>query len=70
MEPMLRTKLALPVKLVRGVIELVEDVQLCKAGEPLSAEHAQVAKLLGEQMATFKPELCCRRKSDGEFIKY
>ena len=25
MEPMLRTKLGLPVKLVRGVIELIED---------------------------------------------
>ncbi|KAL9689625.1 hypothetical protein QQ045_010012 [Rhodiola kirilowii] len=66
MEPFLR-KLGMPVKLNKGVIELVADYVICEEGKPVSPEAShilicpsQTDRLLGAKMATFKLHLVCR----------
>ncbi|KAI5060855.1 hypothetical protein GOP47_0023360 [Adiantum capillus-veneris] len=59
MEPFLR-KQGLPVRLNRGVVELIADYTVCQAGEHLSPEAARILRLLGIQMATFRLHLICR----------
>ena len=56
MDPQLR-KLGLHTSLVKGVPTLAVAHEICKAGKPLSAEQAQLLKLVGVEMATFKVEL-------------
>ncbi|PWZ40715.1 mRNA turnover protein 4 [Zea mays] len=68
MEPFLR-KQGLPVRLNKGVVELVADHVVCEEGKPLSPEAAQTLRLLGIQMATFRLYLVCRWSSD-EFEAY
>ncbi|WVZ82745.1 hypothetical protein U9M48_029976, partial [Paspalum notatum var. saurae] len=68
MEPFLR-KQGLPVRLNKGVVELVADHVVCEEGKPLSPEAAQTLRLLGLQMATFRLYLVCRWSSD-EFEVY
>jgi mRNA turnover protein 4 len=63
MEPFLR-KQGLPVRLNRGVVELVADHVVCEEGKPLSPEAAQTLRLLGIQMATFQLYLVCRWSCD------
>ncbi|RLM85115.1 hypothetical protein C2845_PM04G01660 [Panicum miliaceum] len=63
MEPFLR-KQGLPVRLNRGVVELVADHVVCEEGKPLSPEAAQTLRLLGIQMATFRLYLVCRWSCD------
>jgi len=63
MEPFLR-KQGLPVRLNRGVVELVADHLVCEEGKPLSPEAAQTLRLLGIQMATFRLYLVCRWSCD------
>ena len=60
MEPMLRTKLGMPVKLVKGVVTLIEPFTLCTEGDELTAEQAQILALLKHKMETFKPALHCK----------
>ena len=59
-------KLRLPVIINKGIIELERDYTVCKEGEQLSPEAAQVIKLCGIQMAKFKVTLMYRFR-DGEF---
>ncbi|GLT96909.1 hypothetical protein SLE2022_145000 [Rubroshorea leprosula] len=59
MEPFLR-KQGIPVRLNKGVIELVSDFVVCEEGKPLSPESARILRLLGIKMATFRLHLICR----------
>nr|GMD92874.1 mRNA turnover protein 4 homolog [Ipomoea batatas] len=59
MEPFLR-KQGMPVRLNKGVVELVSDYVVCEGGQPLSPEAARILRLLGIKMATFKLQLICR----------
>ncbi|XP_076457271.1 mRNA turnover protein 4 homolog [Babylonia areolata] len=52
MEPQLR-QLGLPTSLVRGVITLTQEHEVCKKGEKLSPEKGRILKLFGYQMAEF-----------------
>uniref|UniRef100_J3NAM5 Ribosome assembly factor mrt4 n=1 Tax=Oryza brachyantha TaxID=4533 RepID=J3NAM5_ORYBR len=77
MEPFLR-KQGLPVRLNKGMVELVADHVVCEEGKPISPEAAQIliyicnyvnivtklTRLLGMQMATFRLYLVCRWSSD------
>ncbi|KAI0512060.1 hypothetical protein KFK09_012695 [Dendrobium nobile] len=63
MEPFLR-KLGLPIRLNKGVIELVSDYIVCEEGQHLSPESARTLRLLGIKMATFHLHLICRWSSD------
>ncbi|CAH9079653.1 unnamed protein product [Cuscuta europaea] len=68
MEPFLR-KQGMPVRLNKGVVELVSDYVVCDGGEPLSPEASRILRLLGIKMATFKLHLICRWSPD-EFEVY
>ncbi|XP_028775331.1 mRNA turnover protein 4 homolog [Neltuma alba] len=63
MEPFLR-KQGMPVRLNKGVVELVSDFVVCEEGKPLSPEASRILRLLGIQMATFKLHLICRCSPD------
>ncbi|KAL1557787.1 mRNA turnover protein 4 [Salvia divinorum] len=63
MEPFLR-KQGMPVRLNKGVVELVADFVVCEEGKQLSPESARILRLLGIKMATFKLNLICRWCSD------
>ncbi|CAI6009577.1 unnamed protein product, partial [Closterium sp. NIES-65] len=65
MEPFLR-KQGMPVRLNRGVIDLVADFTVCTEGQPLSPEAATILRLLGEKMAVFRLHLLARW-TDGSF---
>jgi hypothetical protein len=54
MDPQLR-KLGLATSLVKGVPSLTSPHQICKQGQTLTAEQAQLLKLIGEQMAYVLP---------------
>jgi len=56
MDPQLR-KLGLHTSLVKGVPSLGTAHEVCKAGKVLSAEQAQLLKLVGVEMATFEVKL-------------
>ncbi|CAN4110642.1 unnamed protein product [Withania somnifera] len=68
MEPSLR-KQGMPVRLNKGVVELVSDFVVCEEGKPLSPEAARILRLLGNKMATFRLNLICRWSPD-EFEIY
>ncbi|KAK9929481.1 hypothetical protein M0R45_026577 [Rubus argutus] len=68
MEPFLR-KQGMPVRLNKGVVELVADYLVCEEGKPLSPESARILRLLGSKTATFRLHLICRW-SPGEFELY
>lgn len=63
MEPFLR-KQGMPVRLNKGVIELVADHVVCQEGEPISPEGSRILHLMGVQMATFHLNLVCRWSPD------
>lgn len=63
MEPFLR-KLGIPVRLNRGVIELISDYTICEEGQHLSPESARSLRLLGIEMATIRLCLVCRWSPD------
>ncbi|CAI9769246.1 unnamed protein product [Fraxinus pennsylvanica] len=63
MEPFLR-KQGMPVRLNKGVVELVSDFIVCEEGKALSPEAARILRLLGIKMATFKLHLTCRWSSE------
>ncbi|KAG4948226.1 hypothetical protein JHK86_041465 [Glycine max] len=68
MEPFLR-KQGMPVRLNKGVVELVSDFVVCDEGKPLSPEAARILRLMGIKMATFRLNLICRWSPD-EFELY
>ncbi|XP_074576677.1 uncharacterized protein LOC141833189 [Curcuma longa] len=59
MEPYLR-KQGVPVRLNKGIVELVSDFVVCEEGMPLSPEAARTLRLLDIKMATFRLHLLCR----------
>ncbi|KAL5564054.1 hypothetical protein UlMin_033801 [Ulmus minor] len=59
MEPFLR-KQGMPVRLNKGVVELVSDFVVCEEGKPISPEASRILRLLGIKMATFRLHLICR----------
>nr|AFK33945.1 unknown [Lotus japonicus] len=63
MEPFLR-KQGMPVRLNKGVVELVSDLVVCEEGKPLSPEASRILRLLGIKMATFRLHLVCRWTPD------
>ncbi|KAL5724376.1 hypothetical protein ACHQM5_007647 [Ranunculus cassubicifolius] len=63
MEPFLR-KQGMPVRLNRGVVELVSDFVVCEEGSSLSLESARILRLLGIQMATCGLDLMCQWSAD------
>lgn len=63
MEPFLR-KQGMPVRLNKGVVELISDFVVCEEGKPLSPEASRILRLLGIQTATFKLHLICRWSPD------
>jgi len=64
MEPQLR-KLGLSTRLVRGVPSLETPHVVCKAGKKLTPEQAQLLKLIGVQMATFRVRLRAMWSEEG-----
>ncbi|XP_021909656.1 mRNA turnover protein 4 homolog isoform X1 [Carica papaya] len=59
MEPFLR-KQGMPVRLNKGVVELVSDFVVCEEGNPLSPDAARILRLMEIKMATFRLHLICR----------
>uniref|UniRef100_A0A7E4WDM0 Ribosome assembly factor mrt4 n=1 Tax=Panagrellus redivivus TaxID=6233 RepID=A0A7E4WDM0_PANRE len=55
-EPQLR-KLGLPTKLEKGNVELIQDFEVCKAGDKLTPEQAKILKLLDQKLSTFRVNL-------------
>ncbi|KAL2643828.1 hypothetical protein R1flu_011415 [Riccia fluitans] len=66
MEPFLR-KQGMPVRLNKGVIELVADYTVCNEGDQVSPEASRILRVLGVQMATFTLHPVCYW-SNGEFM--
>lgn len=66
-EPHLR-KLGMPVALKKGVVTVLEEYTVCKEGDTLNPEQANILKLLNVAMAEFKIELgYCWEKSTKKF---
>jgi len=63
MEPQLR-KLGLPTALKTGVVTCLFDYTVCKKGDVLTPEQAQLLKHFFIQMSEFKVSLKCYYK-DG-----
>ena len=57
-EPQLR-KLGLPTHMDKGVPTLIAPHKICEKGKTLTAEQAQLLKLIGERMVMFRVRLLC-----------
>lgn len=69
LEPTLRKHL-MPVKLNRGVIELVSDYTICNAGDRLNPHQAALLRIFDVKMAVFKfTPLACWRAEGEEFTE-
>ncbi|XP_027210316.2 mRNA turnover protein 4 homolog [Penaeus vannamei] len=69
MEPHLR-KLGLPTRLQRGIPELLQDFTVCTEGKPLTANQANILRLLGKDMSLFYLQMEYHwSKEDGCFEK-
>lgn len=69
-EPQLR-KLGLTTSMTRGVPTLAAPHKLCEKGQVLSAEQAQLLKLIGERMVIFRVGLISRWDSgSGEVVEF
>jgi len=66
MEPALR-KLGLPTTLQKGVVTLLKETTVCKAGAVLKPEEARLLKLLCIHQAEFKVTIEASLGKDGEF---
>jgi len=66
MEPQLR-KLGLPTQLQKGVITLLNDHVVCKAGDKLTPEQARILKLLEKTLATFRVTLVAQWTPERHF---
>ncbi|KAF5369306.1 hypothetical protein D9758_002811 [Tetrapyrgos nigripes] len=68
-EPQLR-RLGLTTTMNRGVPTLTSPHKLCEKGKVLTAEQAQLLKLIGEKMVTFRVGLIARWEAgSGEVIQ-
>jgi len=68
LEPYLR-QLGLPTSLVKGVIHLVKDHEVCKLGDVLTPETAKILEFLGYEMAEFHITIDCVWSKDGSFMQ-
>lgn len=68
MDPQLR-KLGLSTRLVKGVPSLAVPQVVCKKGDKLTPEQAQLLKLLGEQLAVFRIRLAGRWSEDDGWVE-
>lgn len=68
MDPQLR-KLGLSTRLVKGVPSLQVPQVVCRKGDTLTPEQAQLLKLLGEQLAVFKVRLAGRWSEDEGWVE-
>ncbi|KZV95495.1 hypothetical protein EXIGLDRAFT_610534, partial [Exidia glandulosa HHB12029] len=67
MEPQLR-KLGLSTRLERGVPTLDQPHVVCRKGDVLTAEQAQILKLIGERLATFRARLLARWSAESTAV--
>jgi mRNA turnover protein 4 len=68
-EPQLR-KLGLPTKLEKGVIELIDDFIVCKAGDKLNPEQAKILKLLDHKLSHFQVNVIAHWSADKGLTTY
>ncbi|KAK7084773.1 mRNA turnover 4 [Halocaridina rubra] len=67
-EPHLR-KLGLPTRLQRGIPELIRDHTVCKEGQSLSPDQANILRLLHIKMSLFYLEMeWCWNRLDGTLV--
>nr|XP_002730570.2 PREDICTED: mRNA turnover protein 4 homolog [Saccoglossus kowalevskii] len=66
MEPHLR-QLGLPTTLKKGIVTLLSEHTVCKAGHNLTPEQARILKLLDHKMSKFSIKLECMWSNDGTF---
>ncbi|KAL3117660.1 hypothetical protein niasHT_004325 [Heterodera trifolii] len=59
MEPQLR-KLGMPTRLENDTIDLLEEFNVCKTGDQLSADQARILKQFGQRLAQFCVRLLAR----------
>jgi len=66
-EPQLR-QLGMPTELKKGVINLMQDYTVCKAGDKLTSEQARILKLFDHKQAKFKLNIIAVwSREDGSF---
>merc|ERR1711981_1135708 len=56
-EPYLRTQLEMPVKLDRGIIHLLQDVNICRKGDTLTGHQCRLLKYFEVKLAEFRMNL-------------
>lgn len=66
MEPQLR-KLGLPVKMLRGVIQVEQRHVVCRAGQRLTPEQCSLLKHFSEPLAEFRLSLVAHWQREGAF---
>ncbi|KAL3121184.1 hypothetical protein niasHT_006213 [Heterodera trifolii] len=66
MEPQLR-KLGMPTRLENGTIDLLEEFNVCKTGDQLSADQARILKQFGQRLAQFCVRLLARSNEKKRF---
>ncbi|VDK89084.1 unnamed protein product, partial [Dibothriocephalus latus] len=67
MEPGLR-QLGLPVKLVRGIINLETDYPVCELGQALTPEQCRILKYFEVQTSEFRVNILARWDSQSEKV--
>jgi len=66
-EPQLR-QLGMPTELKKGVINLMQNYTICKAGDKLTSEQARILKLFDHKQAKFKLNIISVwSREDGSF---